>query len=257
MNNSNSIRYNPNNFNEYPQIQNNYPTQNNNQNQNQNQNQNDMSILMNQISMLSTQLNMNGNINGNINGNMNGNNLPTLPNSSNNNYTNFQQNMSNSNMYIGNLRRVPGLNESSKKLHIADNPFKIKLKSHQEALLYRVLELDDKASKTQVPFGIMSDKPGSGKTFVVLAMIYYSVKFFNSHGANIIVVPHNIYTQWINAIDSFLGKTLKYVCLIEYNEINQLYTNNAILNNNDIIITTHLIYDIYKKIIKTLILYLI
>ena len=155
-------------------------------------------------------------------------------------------------MFIGNLRRVNGLNNESKKLHTVENPFKIKLKSHQEALLYRILELDDKASKTPIPFGIMSDKPGSGKTFVILAMIYYSIKFFNSKGANIIVVPHNIYTQWIGAIDIFLGKSLKYVCLIEYNEINQLYTNSSILYNNDIIITTPLIYDIFAGTINSL-----
>jgi hypothetical protein len=86
-------------------------------------------------------------------------------------------------------------------------------------------------------------------------MIYYSIKFFNSKGANIIVVPHNIYTQWVQAIDSFLGKILKYICLIEYNEINQLYTNNAILYNNDIIITTPLMYDIFAGAINSLGLY--
>lgn len=219
--NSNGIKYESNNLNSYQQ---NYqPTQIN------------ANELMNKISALATQFN---------------NNQICINNIQSQNANN--QLNSNPSMFVGNLRRVPGLNENSKKLHISNNPFKIKLKSHQEALLYRVLELDDKASKTSIPFGIMSDKPGSGKTFVILAMIYYSIKFFNSQGANIIVVPHNIYTQWVNAINNFLGKTLKFVCLIDYNEINRLYTNSSILYNNDLIITTPLMYDIFAGAINSL-----
>lgn len=161
----------------------------------------------------------------------------------------------NNNLFIGNLRRVNGLNKNSKKLISHDNPFKIKLKSHQDVLLYRVLELDEKASQSNLPFGIMSDKPGSGKTFVILALIYYSIKFFNSKGSNIIVVPHNIYTQWINAIDNFLGKLLKYLCLVDYKEINQLYVDKSILYNYDIIITTPLIYDVFAATINSLNIY--
>ena len=168
------------------------------------------------------------------------------------NQTNSSQTNSQTNMYIGNLRRVNGLNKNSKRLPTADNPFKIKLKSHQEALLYRVLELDEKVPKTNLPFGIMSDKPGSGKTFVILALIYYSVKFFNSKGANIIVVPHNIYGQWIGAIDKFLGKLLRYNCLIDYKEINQLYTDSSILYNYDIIITTPIMYDVLAATVNSL-----
>ena len=228
---SNNVRHNnKNNINPYQ-----YPYQNPNMNPNMNQNM-DINNLMNQLSSLSSQLN-------------NASNIP-------NHYNQYQnQNQMQDSMYVGNLRRVMGLNENSKKLTTPNNPFKLKLKPHQEALLYRVLELDDKASKSAMPFGIMSDKPGSGKTFVILAMIYYSIKFFNSRGANIIVVPHNIYTQWTNAIDIFLGKLLKYVCLTDYNEINQLYTNSQILYKNDIIITTPLMYDVFAGTVNSLGLY--
>ena len=151
------------------------------------------------------------------------------------------------NTNIQKINRVEGLDENSKKLIINDNPFKIKLKSHQETLLYKVLEIDNLNSGKNMPFGIMSDKPGSGKTFVVLAMIYYSIKFFDSKGVNIIVVPHNIYSQWIDAIDKFLGNLLKYKCLIEYKEINILYSNASLLNEFDIIITTPILYDIFAS----------
>ena len=181
--------------------------------------------LSNQINQLSNRINLSNQIN--------------KPNNENN-------------MFIGNLRRVNGLDNNSKKLSIRDNPFKLKLKPHQEALLYRILELDEKAPKTNLPYGIISDKPGSGKTFVILALIYYSINFFNSKGANIIVVPHNIYGQWVNAIDKFLGKLLKYNCLIEYKEINLLFTNSSILYSYDIIITTPLFYDIFASTVNNI-----
>ena len=70
-----------------------------------------MNNLMNQVSMLSNQLN--------------NQNQFTLSNLTNSQFSNFQ--FSNSqlpnNMLIGNLRRVNGLNNNSKKLHTIDNPF--------------------------------------------------------------------------------------------------------------------------------------
>lgn len=153
------------------------------------------------------------------------------------------------------ITRVEGLDENSKRVHVSNNPFKLKLKTHQEALLYRALELDEKAPKTPLPFAVMSDKTGSGKTFVILALIYYSITQFNSKGVNIIVVPHSIYSQWIISIDNFLGKLLKYVCLTEYSQIQQLYSDKSILHTNHIIITTPLIYDSFASTVNSLNVY--
>jgi SNF2 family DNA or RNA helicase len=144
------------------------------------------------------------------------------------------------------------LNEKSTRMNLTNNPFKIKLKPHQEALLYKVLDIDEKVSYTNFPFGIMSDKPGSGKTYVVLAMIYFAIKFLNSKGANIIVVPHNIYTQWNTSIKKFLGELLTYKILTEYQDINSLYTNPNLLYNYDIILITSLYYDTFASTIKSL-----
>ena len=216
-----NLSYNPNNLNPYPELSRIQNLSNNNQNFSNNNQQF-----------------------------MNNNNQQFMNN--NQQYINNINKTEQKNQYIGNLRRVDGLNNNSKKLPLNENLFKIKLKSHQEALLYRVLELDDKAPKTNLPFGIMSDKPGSGKTFVILALIYISIKFFNSKGANIIIVPHNIYTQWINSIEIFLGKSLKYNCLVDYDEINKLYTNSELLYKYDIIITTPLMYDIFARTINSL-----
>ena len=246
MNSNNfNLRYDPNNLNPYQ----------NSNNITHNVQSTDPNQLLNQLSMLSNQLNNMTNNNMNNNNDFNNNESNKLLNQIS--MLSSQLNcMTNDNKQnTNNLRRVDGLNEKSKRLYVDENIFKIKLKPHQETLLYRVLELDEKAPKTNIPFGIMSDKPGSGKTFVILALIYYSIKFFNSKGANIIVVPHGIYTQWITAIDIFLGKKLKYICLIDYNEINQLYTDSSILYNNDIILTTPLMYDIFAGTINSLNLY--
>ncbi|AYV80352.1 MAG: hypothetical protein Gaeavirus37_1, partial [Gaeavirus sp.] len=145
-----------------------------------------------------------------------------------------------------------GLDERSKRLDIDGNPFKIKLKPHQEALLYKVLDIDQRASFSNTSFAVMSDKPGSGKTYVILSMIYYSIKFFNSSGANIIVVPHNIYTQWEKSIKNFLGEALTYKLLLDYSDISALYSNSSVLYNNDIILTTSAYYDVFASTVKSM-----
>lgn len=161
----------------------------------------------------------------------------------------YQNNMMGFNNFNQNSN---ALTENSKKMNLNNNPFKIKLKPHQEALLYKVLDIDEKMSFSNVPYGVMSDKPGSGKTYVVLAMIYFCIKFLNSKGANVIVVPHNIYTQWITSIKKFLGEMLSYKLLLEYSDINMLYTNSDMLYKNDIILTTSLYYDTFAATVKTL-----
>lgn len=151
-----------------------------------------------------------------------------------------------------NLDRNKGLNAKSKKININDNPFKKKLKPHQETLLYKVLEIDNNNSFKETPFGVISDKPGSGKTYVVLAMIYYSIKIFNNKGLNLIVVPHVIFNQWQQSIDNFLGNKLKCYYLIDYNQISRLYVDKNILTNNDIIITTPILYDVLAATLNSL-----
>ena len=87
-----------------------------------------------------------------------------------------------------------------------DYPFKIMLKRHQLALLYKILNVEQKIRQTNFPYAMMSDKPGSGKSFTILAFIYYSMLLLDSsQGCSLIIVPQNIYLQWINSIDSFLS----------------------------------------------------
>jgi hypothetical protein len=135
------------------------------------------------------------------------------------------------------------LNNKSNKLNIEDDLFKIKLKNHQKALLYKTIEIDKNYCNSKFPFGLISDKPGSGKTYVVLALIYHLIEYFNSKGPNVIVVPQNIFSQWVTSIKTLLGKKLKYKCLTEYKDINQLNGNARIIYEYDIILITPLHYN--------------
>ena len=111
-----------------------------------------------------------------MNYNLNANNyIGKIPN--NFNVYQSQNNLQNNSFIKPNYN---ALNENSKRMNLNNNPFKIKLKPHQEALLYKILDVDEKSSFSNLPYGVMSDKPGSGKTYVVLAMIYFSIKFLNS-----------------------------------------------------------------------------
>jgi len=111
---------------------------------------------------------------------------------------------------------------------------KIRLKPHQLAMLKKCNEIESLNYK----YGILADKPGAGKTYVLLSMILDdSVK-----GLNIIVVPQNIYTQWIQAIQAFSDE-LTFTRYVNYEDISSLYYVPE-LPKCDIIITTALYYNI-------------
>jgi hypothetical protein len=111
----------------------------------------------------------------------------------------------------------------------------ITLKNHQLAMLKKCISIENIPENK---YGIMNDKPGTGKTYVILSIIYE-----NKHeaGTNIIVVPQNIYSQWASSIEKFSNK-LTYKKFINYDYIISLYSNpNSILETN-IVLTTSSYY---------------
>ena len=120
----------------------------------------------------------------------------------------------------------------------------IKLKKHQLAMLKKCKEIE----YNENTFGIMNDKPGTGKTYVILSLIY-DTKLLNK--TNIIVVPQNIYSQWIMSIENF-SKNLSYKKFINYENIITLYNEPKILIENDIILTTSSYYHIIATTLKSL-----
>ena len=111
---------------------------------------------------------------------------------------------------------------------------KIRLKKHQLAMLKKCKDIETLNYK----YGILADKPGAGKTYVLLSMILGD----EVKGLNIIVVPQNIYTQWIQAIQQFSDE-LTFTTYVNYEDISSLYYVPE-LPKCDIIITTALYYNI-------------
>jgi len=134
------------------------------------------------------------------------------------------------------------LDENSDKIEdIID--INIKLKTHQLAIIKRCIDIED---VNICGLGIMSDKPGAGKTYAILGFIHYSGK-----KRNIIVVPQNIIKQWCNSIHFYSNGKLKYKKLTEYSDILDLYNNNSTLFDYDILITTSLYYNVIATTMKS------
>ena len=134
------------------------------------------------------------------------------------------------------------LTENSKKIdEIYD--INITLKDHQLAIINRCIEIEN---NNICNIGIMSDKPGTGKTYAILGFIYYTQK-----KSNIIVVPQNIILQWCESINNFSNGKLKYKKFINYDDILDLYNENTKLFEYDILITTSLYYNLIATTIQS------
>lgn len=112
----------------------------------------------------------------------------------------------------------------------------IKLKKHQEAMLYKMMSIEKHSS-----IGVMSDFPGSGKSYPILALILWE-KIIKGKTQNLLVVPYNLFSQWENYIKTF-SKELTFYKFIEYSDISNLIFNPSILSQYDILITTSLYYS--------------
>lgn len=129
------------------------------------------------------------------------------------------------------------IDDKSSKIN-QPSEIKIELKNHQLAMIYKCLQIE---KFNILPYGIMNDKPGTGKTYAILGLIYLT-----RGKTNIIVVPQNIISQWIRSIEDFSegDNKLNYKCFINYDDILQLYADNSSIFNYDILITTSLYYNV-------------
>jgi len=127
------------------------------------------------------------------------------------------------------------LNEDSDKIENIEN-INILLKDHQLSMIQRCINIEEINISN---IGIMSDKPGCGKTYAILGFILVTQK-----KGNIIVVPQNIISQWCDSIHKFSDGLLKYKKFTQYNDILDLYNENTQLFDYDILITTSLYYNV-------------
>ena len=118
---------------------------------------------------------------------------------------------------------------------------KIPLKPHQLAMLKRCKDIEAKNKG----LGIMKDPPGSGKTYVILSLILQEIEGKDSlKTTNIVVVPQNIYTQWIKAITTF-SENIRYSKYIDYADVSSLYFNPS-FDGVNVILTTPLYFNIIQ-----------
>ena len=135
------------------------------------------------------------------------------------------------------------IDKNSKQIEISKKFFNIELKPHQKSLIYKGLQLDGKFKNTEFKFGMFSDPPGSGKTYVILSLIYFIKIFEKKRNCFLIVIPHNIYSQWKASIEKIYKGDIKCKFITENKDINNLYSNNKSTLENDIIIITPILYS--------------
>lgn len=158
---------------------------------------------------------------------------------------------------------------------------KLSLMPHQEAMLHKAIAIEnesdfqharsvsstptseqnpnDKPSPLSRPpsFAVMNDAPGSGKTFVVLALVLNEIRMKRQvlrrmgvslenappgNDQSILVVPFNIYTQWEDSIRACCGEELRFKSFVNYQDISSLFFSPEVLKSHDVLLTTSLYY---------------
>lgn len=178
--------------------------------------------------------------------------------------------------------QVNELDESCKRY----NPInlKIPLMNHQQTLLYRCLQLeknkitiDLNGCKEEILTydGILGDKVGSGKSFVILSLIMHhdkepnNIKYqrvcvfnngrvislkqnnFTKANTNILVIPPLLRSQWRDNIKAFVPNDNKTIIL---NDKAQLYKflNSDNLCNYKLIVMTQILYIEFANLLNSI-----
>lgn len=129
------------------------------------------------------------------------------------------------------------LNEQSSRTTQDAN---IQLFPHQQAILARLIELETTPSNEPL-VGILSDPPGSGKSFPLLALMLMEKKRFGKT-QNLLVIPHSLHEQWLTYIKQF-SPELTVQSLMYYGDITALAFDARVLFAFDILITTASYYS--------------
>ena len=136
------------------------------------------------------------------------------------------------------------LTEKSKRQTITADLF---LFPHQEAILNRLVEVES-TPKNETLVGFLTDAPGTGKSFPLLALMLLEKQKFGKT-QNLIVIPHSLHEQWISYIQRF-SKDLTFASLMYYGDITSLYFDARALFEYDILITTATYFPIISQTIR-------
>jgi hypothetical protein len=126
------------------------------------------------------------------------------------------------------------LNENSPSILQPKN-INIILKNHQLTSIHKAYSIE---KFNLVQYGIMNDKPGSGKTYTILGLIYHT-----QSKNNLIVVPQNLINQWTESIINFSDGLLHFKKILNYSDIMEFYDeDNRFFDNYHIYLTSSLYY---------------
>ena len=133
------------------------------------------------------------------------------------------------------LNQIEEINNDSESIDHPDN-LTVILKKHQLQIIQKCINIE---KEDLCHYGILCDKPGAGKTFAILGLIFASQK-----KNNLIIIPQNLLNQWIHSIHQFSDGLLTYKKIVSYEDILNFYDDKKQedLNNYDILITTSLFY---------------
>ena len=146
---------------------------------------------------------------------------------------------------------------------------KVRLWEHQKAMLNRLRQIEGNPrtavnqvlfaqrymksenvpQNQQVPLGIMNDPPGSGKTYAILSLIAMDT----TPTFNIIVVPQNIYSQWINALRTIFPEDsgVAWQDCTSYAALTAVMMDPMHFKNCRILLTTELYADTLANSLNT------
>lgn len=140
------------------------------------------------------------------------------------------------------------LNDDSPTIQpIAD--IQIVLKDHQRALVRRCLNIEKFFIQRQGEnYGVLSDLPGAGKTYVVLSLLWFIKQYYikfeippKERLCSLICVPQNILSQWADAIQKY-SPDFKYKVFTDYNDMLLLNYSTDVLFEYDLLLTIPLYY---------------
>jgi hypothetical protein len=182
---------------------------------------------------------------------------------------------------------VDELDETSKSIEQPPN-IKINLKPHQRTLLRNCIEFENNRIKLKdypkisekypqlqdndyikTHIGILGDKVGSGKSYVILSLIlcnkninYSQIETFGfnkvflnistqieSYKTNLLVIPHNLFFQWSDYIRN-ISDDISYKLIKHKKNLEEFIKDAKKLNNYDLILITDFHFKQISNIIN-------
>jgi hypothetical protein len=138
----------------------------------------------------------------------------------------------------------PRAQDPNQSLEMAD---KIKLTSHQLAMLHKCKEIEyiQESQEEEFKYLVLASKPGSGKSYVILAHIL-NEKLQEGYTNNTIIVPGNLFAQWTDYIQLF-NPNLKVLYIPDIPCLMNTRNNLETITDYDIILISVVMYPNFSN----------